>query len=161
MAYSNTGIKQTALQMRVRDFSMTFIKRSLGSRRSTLSYWFKDTPLTTEQKTRLHQNSLKSLAQARQKAAAAHRKNKQLRLKKAEDEAVEVMNQLKMDDATLELALARLYLGEGAKQDTTSIASSSPMILKFTLAVLKKNYGLSSDKFRCNLHLRADQNPEK
>jgi len=54
-----------------------------------------------------------------------------------------------------------LYLGEGAKKDTTAIASSSPMILRFALAVLKKNHNLDFSKIRCELHLRMDQDAVK
>src|SRR5258708_7732530 len=51
-----------------------------------------------------------------------------------------------------------LYLGEGSKNDTTSLASSSPMILRFVLAVLRRNYKIE-DTIRCELHLRMDQDP--
>lgn len=60
----------------------------------------------------------------------------------------------------LDLAFAVLYLGEGAKNGTTSLASSDPKILHFVLAILNKNYSITRNTVKCELHLRADQDPE-
>ena len=61
----------------------------------------------------------------------------------------------------LELALAILYLGEGNKATgETSIDSSDPLILQFFLSCLKKIYNFDIKKIKCELHLRADQNPK-
>lgn len=61
----------------------------------------------------------------------------------------------------LDLAFAMLYLGEGAKNGGTSIASSDPKILRFVITVLKRNYLLEPMDIRCDLHLRMDQDAEK
>ena len=36
-----------------------------------------------------------------------------------------------------------------------------PLILKFFIKALNKNYGITPNKIKCELHLRADQNPQK
>jgi hypothetical protein len=61
----------------------------------------------------------------------------------------------------LDLAFAMLYFGEGAKTGSTSLASSDPVILKFVLAVLNRNYAVTNDMVRCDLHLRMDQDANK
>ncbi len=83
-----------------------------------------------------------------------------MRLKKAESEARKLLSMLNLKDKSiLELALAMLYLGEGAKGDDTSIGNSNPLILIFFINGLINVYGFDITKIRCELHLRADQNP--
>jgi hypothetical protein len=61
-----------------------------------------------------------------------------------------------------ELALAILYLGEGTKaKGETSMGSSNPLILKFFITCLRNIYSVPENKIKCELHLRADQNPKK
>ncbi len=140
---------------------MTYIERKYGIPRSTLSGWFKDIPLSEEQRTKLMKNSEDGWKKARQSAVVWHRQQKELRLKQAEQEAQAVINNLDLNPEVLDLALAMLYLGEGAKKNTSSLASSDPKILKFILVVLERNYSISKDMVRCELHLRADQNANK
>lgn len=60
----------------------------------------------------------------------------------------------------LELALAMLYLGEGTKRaDETSMGNTDPAVLKTFIWILKNIYNADVTKFRCELYLRADQNP--
>lgn len=62
----------------------------------------------------------------------------------------------------VELALAMLYMGEGTKRKIeASMGSSDPLILKFFLTAIKVLYGKDPKKIKCQLNLRADQNPEK
>lgn len=75
--------------------------------------------------------------------------------------AEQVLQQITLDDNLVELALAMLYLGEGAKNGTTAIGNSNPLILRFFLAVLKKRFALDINKIRFDLHIRADQDPQQ
>ncbi len=152
-------LKDTAISLRRSGMSMTGIEAQLGIPRSTLSGWFKTIPLTSEQKSKLLASKRDGWAKARVKAAESHRAKKTLRLIQAKQDAIAVLDQIELTDATLDLAFAMLYLGEGAKSGSTSLASSDPRILKFVLAVLRNNYAIGSDLVRCELHLRADQDP--
>lgn len=60
-------------------------------------------------------------------------------------------------DEAIALAFAMLYWGEGAKTNTTSLASSDPNILRFVITVLERNYSVTPHTLRCDLHLRMDQ----
>tara|TARA_B100000686_G_scaffold332582_1_gene397498 strand:- start:126 stop:818 length:693 start_codon:yes stop_codon:yes gene_type:complete len=150
--------KEKARELRKLGVSMTVIEREFGIPRSTLSGWFKDIPLTEAARTQLMKNRQDGWKKARQKAVLTHNAQKQARLEAAEQAASATIAQLSSTNATLDLALAMLYLGEGAKNNATSIANSNPMVLRFVLAVLFNNYGLTSQDIRCDLHLRADQN---
>lgn len=150
-------LKEEALALRQSGMSMTVIERRLGIARSTLSVWFRDVKLTEEQRALLVRNSEDGWAKARLRAVEVHRAQKSLRLLKAKQEAEKTLEQLELTPAVLDLAFAMLYFGEGAKNGNTSLASSDPKILRFVLAVLKKNYGVTSGMIRCDLHLRMDQ----
>ena len=153
-------LKEEAVKLRKSGVSMTVIERDLGIARSTLSGWFKKVPLSEEQRTKLMKNSQDGWLKARQKSVEWHNAQKALRLLNAKQEAIKTLNQIELSDATLDLAFAMLYLGEGAKTGGTSLASSDPLILKFVLAVLRHNYGINSDMIRCDLHLRMDQDAD-
>jgi hypothetical protein len=71
------------------------------------------------------------------------------------------LEKIELTDEVLDLAFAMLYFGEGAKSNLTSLASSNPTILKFMLVVLKRNYAITPDMVRCDLHLRMDQNADE
>jgi hypothetical protein len=154
-------LKEKAIALRQTGMSMTVIERKLGVARSTLSGWFKTVPLTEEQRVRLMKNSRDGWAKARVRAVESHRAQKALRLLQAKQDAQKTLDQIELSDAVLDLAFAMLYFGEGAKNGTTSLASSDPTILRFVLAVLKRNYSIQPDMIRCDLHLRMDQNAEE
>jgi len=149
--------KETAITLRKHGISMTAIEKKLGIPRSTLSGWFKSVELTEQQRLRLMKNRRDGWAKARMKAVESHHTQKALRLLSAKQEAQQVLDQIDLSGPTLDIAFAMLYLGEGAKKGSTSIASSDPKILLFVLAVLRRNYGITPDMVRCELHLRADQ----
>ena len=153
--------KDQSISLRKQGLSITEIEKLLLVPRSTLSGWFKNVKLSDDHKFRLKQNSDLALVKARVKASAWHRAQKASRLQKAKEEAELVLKEVDINDSVGELAAAMLYLGEGAKNNTTAIGNSNPLILKFFVAVLRKKYGLKSEQIRCELHLRADQKSDE
>src|SRR5258708_281485 len=154
-------LKEAAISLRLEGNYLKSIHRNLGIPLSTLSGWLKDIELSTEQTLHLQTVQRAALASARVKAAEWHRAQKTVRLLAAKKSAVDTLAQLDIDSAVLDLALAMLYFGEGAKTgDRTTIASSDPMILQLVIKILKVNYNLPTTAFRCELHLRMDQDPD-
>jgi transposase-like protein len=149
--------KDQVIALRKQGVSMTKIERDFGVARSTLSVWFRGIELTENQRTKLMKNSADGWKLARVKAAETHRAKKLQRLIKADMEAMSTLKTIPMSSAVLDLAFAMLYLGEGAKDGGTSIASSNPKILRFVLYVLRRNYSVGPESIRCDLHLRMDQ----
>lgn len=154
-------LKEAAVALRKTGMSMTVIERKLGIPRSTLSGWFKTVEITEEQRLSLMKNRQDGWQKARENAVLRHREQKALRLLKAKEEALKTLDNIELTDEVLDLALAMLYWGEGAKSGGTSIASSDPIILRFVLMVLKRNYGVTAGMIRCDLHLRMDQDVSK
>lgn len=156
-------LKNKVIKIRQQGVSMSVIEHKYGITRSTLSSWFKKVKLTATQKKKLLKNSNDALAIARRKAVLWHNKQKQKRIKEAQQQALQTLKNINIKNKyTLELVLAILYLGEGGKTiSETNIGSSNQLILKFFLSCLKKIYNFDIKKIKCELHLRADQNSEK
>lgn len=141
---------------------MTVIERKYGIPRSTLSGWFKYIELSETQRIKLMRNSEDGWKKARINANKWHRAQKAARLETAQQQASDIVDRLTLTDDVLDLAFAMLYFGEGAKTNgTTSIANSDPIVLNFVLNVLDRNYKITREMVRCDLHLRADQDPNK
>jgi len=155
--------KETAIKLRKKGFSIRNIEKKFKIPRSTLGGWFKNIELSERQKKQLLLNWKNGLTKARKKAIIWHNKKKEKRLKIAETAAMRIANNIDFRDKNIiELALAVLYLGEGAKKNLeTAIGSSDPAILKFFIAALRNIYKTDLSKIRCELYLRADQNPAK
>lgn len=70
----------------------------------------------------------------------------------------------KLGTKEAKIALAMLYLGEGAKRSGfrgLSLGSSDPNIILTYLGLLNKCYGLVPSRFKCRVSYRADQNIEE
>ena len=156
-------LKATATSLRKRGFSIRDIEHRLGIARSTLSGWFKTIKLTGGQKEKIMRDWKKALSKARGRAVLWHNAQKEKRLLVAEAEALKTFQGIDIKNKDiLELALAILYLGEGSKKNTeTALGSSDPLMMKFFLAVLLNIYKLDVQTIRCELGLRADQDPLK
>ncbi len=151
--------KEESISLRKRGFSIRDIENKLKIPRSTLSGWFKDIKLTKNQEKILNQKWKNALVNARKKSLIWHHAEKEKRINVAQSEATITFNKLDLNDKNvLELALAMLYLGEGAKTNRTAIGNSDPRILRFFISSMEKLYGLNRNKVKCDLHLRADQN---
>lgn len=151
--------KGNALRLRKQGLSLRAIEQKLGVPKSTLSGWFKNVNLSTQQRKKLFENWQDGLVKARKHSALWHNHQKQKRLEKAQMEASQVLGSLDLKSIHLqELALAILYLGEGKKaSEETSLGSSDPLILKFFLELLKSLYKIDLKRVHCALFLRADQ----
>lgn len=150
--------KEKAVNLRKIGYSIRHIEEKLGIPKSTLSGWFKSIKLTENQKNVLNNNWKNALVGARIKAVVWHNNEKEKRVKVAHDDAFVTLNNIDLKNKNiLELSLAMLYLGEGAKTNRTAIGNSDPKILKFFLSSMEKLYRLSRRNVKCDLHLRADQ----
>jgi len=153
--------KDDAISLRMNGVSIRTIEKSLGIPRSTLSGWLRGVELKPEHKRILSANHREALVKARLASAVTHRKQKEDRIKEAEKSASLTLDNLSLTPELLDISLAMLYLGEGAKNGCTSMGSSDPKILKFFIYVLKNNYGVEPDMFRADLHLRMDQDVDQ
>lgn len=153
--------KNQAINLRKKGKSITHIESTLGIPRSTLSGWFKNISLTIKQKQILKNNSNKALIYSRKKAVLWHTTQKRKRIQEAKRQAELILSRININNKDiLELALAFLYLGEGAKNKATSMGNSKPQILRFYISAIKTIY-IDAKIGRCELHLRSDQDEIK
>lgn len=151
-------LHQQAISLRKSGCSIGEVERRLGIPRSTLSGWFRDILLTKIQVEKLEKRSREGLVLARTKASDWHRAKKAERIAAAEHGSKQLVKRVSRSDDALEVALAFLYLGEGAKTGSrTALGSSDVRIARFFVKSVQRLYGVPTDRFRCNLHLRSDQ----
>ncbi|HEX8946868.1 MAG TPA: hypothetical protein VF829_01485 [Candidatus Paceibacterota bacterium] len=153
------SLKPEAVRLRKRGYSVRAIEMRLSVPRSTLSGWLKSVPLTEAQKVVLKRKADRGLVQARKKAVQWHNEQKEERVAEAARQGAQVLDTIPKNPEIQELALAMLYLGEGTKSHTT-LASSDVRIARFFVSSLQTLYDVPTEKIRCHLHLRSDQDPE-
>ena len=156
-------LRSQAEDMRRSGRSLKSVAAELSIPQSTLSGWFQGIILTEEQRAALKANWRKTTAVARTKAAKTHRLNKRKRVER-------IQKQVRTDYEDIlsapspehvEIALAMLYLGEGTKQGCRlGLGNSDPAIVKFYVGALMRLYGVDTNSFRADLHLRMDQDGE-
>ncbi|MFA5953989.1 MAG: hypothetical protein WC817_00430 [Patescibacteria group bacterium] len=158
-----TEFKGRAIQLRKRGMSIRTIEQKLAIPRSTLSGWLRGISLTPSQKKKLDKRWEDALVSARKKAVVWHNNDKLKRLEEARQQANATLLSLPVNNRSiLELTLAILYAGEGSKKNLeTALGSSNPLILRFFVQVLRTVYKVDIQKMRCELYLRADQNPSQ
>lgn len=155
-------LRGKAIELRKSGASIKYIERELGIPRSTLSGWLRKVTLTAAQRKRLHTRWKNALSIARVHAVKWHNVQKATRHENAKREAKASLNKLQDSPETTELALALLYLGEGAKRSSnTMLGNSDPEILQFFITCLRTLYHIPTEKIKCDLHLRADQTPKE
>ena len=156
-------LKSAAIDLRKEGTSLREVETILGIPRSTLSGWFKNVELTHRQQRALDTKYAQALVTARIKASAWHRAQKILRDRAAETSALNLIQSIDLKDKKyLEVALAFLYLGEGAKgKHGLSLGNSNPDVINFFIKAAEILYGIPRKNMRCSLHLRADQDPDK
>lgn len=155
------SLKDEVIKLRKKGTSIGVINKTYGIPKSTLSVWFKDIKLTTEQRNNIYKNASSKMEMARSKAVLWHNKQKEDRLNKAKLEADIILNDLDLrNNNILELALSFLYLGEGAKKDVTSLGNTNPLILKFFIRSVRRVFP-NSKLGKFELHLRSDQDDKE
>src|SRR5258708_3207709 len=154
--------KDVAITLRKKGLPIREVEKKLKIPRSTLSGWFKDIKLTKKQKEKNYKNWKKAIKNNRGKAILWHNLQKTNRIEKARLEANIVLNNIDIKNKhILELALSMLYLGEGSKDNRTSMGNSNPLILNFFIKSLERLYNIDKSNLKCDLHLRMDQNQDK
>ncbi len=153
-----SNLKDIVVKLRKEGTSIGVINKKYGIPKSTLSVWFRKIKLSKLQKDRIYKSASIKMDNARKKALLWHHSQKKNRMKLAEKEADSVLSSVNMNDISiLEVALAFLYLGEGAKSNETSVGNANPLVLKFFINAVKKIYP-NAKLGKCQLHLRSDQN---
>ena len=152
-------------KLRQDGFTYSEINEQLGLKipKSSLSYICRDIKLNSIQKLRIKKIADDALAVSRQRALVVNREvfNKKIgQYHKANAHLSELMRHR---DISL-IALAMLYLGEGAKwkgHRGLLLGSSDPKIIELYIRLIHDCYRISTDLLRCRIQHRADQDPQE
>ncbi|MBI3631624.1 MAG: hypothetical protein HY219_02050 [Candidatus Staskawiczbacteria bacterium] len=127
--------------------------------KSTLSNWCQGVVLPSWYNRKIKKLNDKNLTKAQRIAWASVKRKRELYLKKVQKEALIILKKFNLEG--LKIALAMLYLGEGAKWKGHSglmLGSSDPNIILLYISLLKKCYRIESKILKCRVSYRADQN---
>lgn len=130
--------------------------------KSTLSYWCKGVNLPAEYQNRIKKIVKQSGQKGRLIAVAVNKAKREKYLAALWDKNKHLAAKLK-DKDTARIALAMLYMGEGAKhrKGALLLGNSNPYIIKAFLSLLRHCFRFEENRFRCTLQCRADQNVKK
>lgn len=150
-------IREEAIQLRLKGFTYSQIKRELNVQKSTLSNWLKNISLTEEQLNSLASNKERA-EDIRKEKYRKTRQNKKLN-RLGSVYAQQIKELLPLSKKELFLIGVFLYWGEGEKtHGKISVSNSNPKVIQFTLYWMIHALGVPKEKIRVNLHLYKDMN---
>lgn len=128
--------------------------------KSTLSYWCKGIALPPGYSEKVRQINLQSLALNRVKALKVNKCNRETYLEGIKQKHLSLAAHLWHTKESMRIALALLYMTEGARSNKGALtfSNSDPRIIRLFLKLIRKTFDIDESKFRCTLQCRADQN---
>lgn len=156
-----TTIRQKVRKLRSKGKTYTEIKQALNEPipKSTLSNWCQNVILPNWYTDKIRELNYKNFTKAQAMAWASMRRKRELFLDKVRQEATKVLKKFNIEN--LKIALAMLYLGEGAKWKGHSgllLGSSDPQIILLYISLIEKCYKIKLSQLKCRISYRADQN---
>lgn len=158
-------LKPKAVRLRKAGKTYGEIKKILGEpiSKSTLSHWLRDLVLTETQQKKLERKVALKIKKSQVKAWAVSKKKRKEYLQSLVTRNKYLLPLIRQQDIA-RIALAMLYLGEGAKWPShpgLHLGSSDPEIIRIYIKLLWKCYGVSGEDLRARISYRADQNLSK
>ncbi|MDO8633105.1 MAG: hypothetical protein Q7K38_00975 [Candidatus Wildermuthbacteria bacterium] len=140
------------------------IRRTLGIiiPKSTLSDWCSNILLSPEQQAAVNRTAKKASDRGLATAWLINKARRVEYIKTVKGRVIHLSRRIE-DKDTAKIALAMLYLGEGAKRTSGSLmfGNSDPSVVGLFLRLLRNCYEIDERKFRCTLQCRADQDIKK
>ncbi len=154
-------LKPKVISLRRSGKTYTEICKIVGAKisKGTLSDWCGNIPLSPEQKQRV-MHLIKRGANKGRATALVINKLKRDKYLKSLVAKNEHLARLMNDKDIAKIALAVLYLGEGAKWRShrgLMLGSADPKIIRFYLNLLDKCYGITPERLHCRISYRVDQ----
>lgn len=154
MVYSLT-IKQKAIKLREKGYSLNYIAESLEIAKSTASIWLSDVKLSPSQRSFLRSNANMS----RQKTIMTKRSQQEVLNKHIATQTIQRVN-LSNDLAKIYCTL--LWWCEGNKNESfVRFTNSDPTLVKNFLIYFRKSFPLDEKKFRVLIHIHSYHDEQK
>lgn len=163
-AYSTELVEQIK-ELRAEGRTYVEIQAAIGEKipKSSLSYMCKSVVMSSEGKARIENIVTVNRNIARLAATAANRRIFNEKLEGYRVANAAIAENMRDHNSQL-IALAMLYLGEGAKWQKSrapKLGSSNPDIIRLYIDLLDACYGVGREKLRCRVQHRADQDSAK
>lgn len=143
-------IKDQAVHLRKRGYSLKEISAQLKISKSTASVWLSEVPLGKVAWRRLQQNRL--LGQT--KTIFIRKQRKEQVLQQYRHEALEDLQSIPGNRSLNRLFCSLMYWCEGAKEDkVVRFTNSDPRLVKAFLTLFRESFEIEESKFRLRLHL--------
>ena len=154
-------LKEKVIKLRKQGNTYLEIQKILKTSipKSTLSYWCSDIPLPLDFQRRIRDYNKFNLNKARTIALGVIKAKRERYLKGLEERNLHLLK--KLDKDILKVALSMLYFGEGAKWKSHAglcLGSSDSNLIRLYLKLLKSCYNINTNRLRCRISYRADQN---
>lgn len=158
MAYS-IQIKEKAINLREKGFSLNEIHKETGVSKSVISGWVRNVILDkSAQKRLLGKIKLGQFVSAERKKAKTEEK-----IKNYQNQALKELGSLKINKITAKIICSLMYWCEGSKSPFNGVnfINSEPSLIKNFLYLLRKGFDIDESKFRLCIHLHQYHNPQK
>lgn len=160
----NKKYKIKAIKLRKSGNTYSDINKKLSTSipKSTFAKWFENIHLTSKEQQKLQKNVEHKLSKARSKSILVRQARRKRYFKSLVDKNNLLLNNV--DIVTQKIMLSILYLGEGAKSQTSqnfSLGSSNPKIIEFYINLLNNCFIIDKSKFRIRIQCRGDQDIKK
>ena len=154
-------LRRKARLLRSQGKTYTEIRKFLNQSipKSTLSNWCQGVVLPDWYDVKIKEINHRNFTKAQAVAWASIKHKRELFLNKVRQRAVGVLKKIDLENS--KIALAMLYLGEGAKWKSHSglmLGSSEPDLILLYVLLLEKCYGIKPGTLKCRISYRADQN---
>lgn len=144
--------KEQAISLRRSGFSLSEISKALYVSKSSASVWVKDVLLSKRAKQKIERKR----ADARERAAATHRKQVDKKLVDAKIYGREVVGKATVNADTARLLCAIMYWCEGTKirrSEILGFTNSDPLVIASFLKLLRTGFKIDERKLRMSLHV--------
>lgn len=161
---ARTIFREKVRKLRSKGKTYAEIQRTLrvSLPKSTLSDWCQGVILPNWYTAKIKDINNKSFVKAQRMAWASIKQKRELFLDEVRQKATKVIKKLDLEN--LKIALAMLYLGEGAKWSGHSglmLGSSDSQTILLYIFLLEKCYKIKRSQLKCRICYRADQNIRK
>lgn len=152
-------IKEEAISLRKRGYSIKEVADNFKIAKSTSSLWLRDISLNKKAKERLARRKLLSNYKTSLRWQIKRKEEKEMFRKKA----LEFFNKLKKNKRQNKVYCALLFWCEGSKRvkEGLRLINSDPLLIKTFISLLRKSFEINERKFRVGLHLHQYHNEKK
>lgn len=152
-------IKEKALKLRTKGYSLNEISRLLKIYKSTASVWLKDVELNQKAQERLGKRHI--LGQY--KAMRTAKMKRYLMINKIDAETKNSIKRIKLNKELFKLICSFLFWTEGGKSTDSYVyfTNSDPKMVATFVKLLRTSYELDESKFRAMLHIHKYHNEQE